>query len=181
MQKYKETIVLELHKEFQYQSIMQVPRLEKIVLNVGMGDASGNPKGLEVALEELAAITGQRPVKTMARKSIAGFKLREGMAVGARVTLRGRRMFEFLERLVGVALPRVRDFKGLNPNGFDGRGNYNMGIKEQIIFPEIDVDKVDSYHGMNITMVTTAVNDTEAHSLFTKLGLPFRKKKEKEG
>ena len=180
MQKYKDQIVGALKEEFSYASVMQVPRLEKIVLNVGMGDASANPKGLEVAIEELATITGQRPVKTMARKSIAGFKLREGMPMGARVTLRGQRMFEFLERLVNVALPRVRDFKGLNPNGFDGRGNYNMGIKEQIVFPEIDVDKVDSYHGMNITMVSTAKTDGEAHSLFTKLGLPFRKLKGKE-
>ncbi|MCR9142366.1 MAG: 50S ribosomal protein L5 [bacterium] len=180
MQKYKDQIVGALKEEFSYTTVMQVPRLEKIVLNVGMGDASANPKGLEVAIEELATITGQRPVKTIARKSIAGFKLREGMPMGARVTLRGQRMFEFLERLVNVALPRVRDFKGLNPNGFDGRGNYNMGIKEQIVFPEIDVDKVDSYHGMNITMVSTANTDDEARSLFTKLGLPFRKTKGKE-
>ena len=180
MQKYKDEIVGALKEEFKFTTIMQVPRLEKIVLNVGMGDASANPKGLEVALEELATITGQRPVKTIARKSSAGFKLREGMPMGARVTLRGKRMFEFLERLVNVALPRVRDFKGLNPKGFDGSGNYNMGIKEQIIFPEIDVDKVDIYHGMNITMVTTAKNDEEARSLFTRLGLPFKKMKGKE-
>lgn len=180
MQKYRDEIVGALREEFSYGSVMQVPRLEKIVLNVGMGDASANPKGLEIALEELATITGQRPVKTIARKSIAGFKLREGMPLGTMVTLRGQRMFEFLERLVNVALPRVRDFKGLNPNGFDGRGNYNMGIKEQIVFPEIDVDKVDSYHGMNITMVTSAKTDEEARSLFTKLGLPFRKPKSKE-
>lgn len=180
MQKYRDEIAGALKEEFSYASVMQVPRLEKIVLNVGMGDASANPKGLEVALEELATITGQRPVKTIARKSIAGFKLREGMPMGVRVTLRGKRMFEFLERLVNVALPRVRDFKGLNPTGFDGRGNYNMGIKEQIVFPEIDVDKVDSYHGMNITMVSTAETDEEARSLFTKMGVPFRKMKGKE-
>jgi len=176
MQTYKEKIVPDLHKQFQYKSVMQVPRLEKIVLNVGMGDAAGNPKGFETAQEELAMITGQRPVRTRARKSIAGFKLREGMPIGTKVTLRGRRMYEFLERLVYVALPRVRDFKGINPDGFDGRGNYNLSITEQIIFPEIDVDKVDSYHGMNITMVTTAANNDEGRALLTMLGLPFRKK-----
>lgn len=176
MQTYKTKIIPDLKSELNYTTIMQVPRLEKIVLNVGMGSATANPKGLEVAMDELAAITGQRAVKTLARKSIAGFKLREKMPLGVRVTLRGTRMFEFLERLVYVALPRVRDFKGLSPNGFDGAGNYNFSLREQIIFPEIDVDKVDSYHGMNITMVTTAKNDEEGRALFTKLGLPFRKK-----
>ncbi|MCB1323928.1 MAG: 50S ribosomal protein L5 [Spirochaetales bacterium] len=176
LQKYKKEIVPALREQFAYASVMQVPRLEKIVLNVGMGSAIGNPKGLEVAQEELGLITGQRAVKTMARKSIAGFKLREGMPLGAKVTLRGQRMFEFLERLVNVALPRVRDFKGLNPKGFDGRGNYNLSIKEQIIFPEIDVDKVDSYHGMNITFTTTAQNDEEGLALLERMGFPFRKK-----
>ncbi len=174
--KYREQITPELQKEFGYSSVMQVPRLEKIVLNLGMGDAPANPKGYETAQEEIALITGQRPVKTQAKKSIAGFKLREGSNIGAKVTLRGQRMYEFLERLIYIALPRVRDFKGINPDGFDGRGNYNMSIKEQIIFPEIDVDKVDSYHGFNLTFTTTAKNDPEARALMSKLGMPFRKK-----
>jgi large subunit ribosomal protein L5 len=173
---YKTKIASELKSHFSYKTVMQVPVLEKIVLNIGMGDAGTNPKGLEVALEELGLITGQRPVKTVARKSIAGFKLREGMTIGCKVTLRGARMYEFLERLTRIALPRVRDFKGLATTGFDGRGNYNFSIKEQIIFPEIDVDKVDSYHGMNITMVTTAKTNDEAMQLLTMLGLPFKKK-----
>ncbi len=173
--KYKETVVPSLKSRFSYKSVMQVPRLEKIVLNIGMGEAHTNPKGFETALEELGLITGQRAVKTLARKSIAGFKLREGMVIGCKVTLRGVRMFEFFERLVNVALPRVRDFKGVSPKAFDGRGNYNLSVKEQIIFPEIDVDKVDSYHGMNITMVTTAPNDDEAHALLAELGMPFKK------
>jgi large subunit ribosomal protein L5 len=176
-QLYKEKIVPELKAQFAYKSVMQTPRLEKIVLNIGMGESSSNPKGFETAQEEFALITGQRPVKTIARKSIAGFKLREGVAIGAKVTLRGQRMFEFLERLINVALPRVRDFKGINTTGFDGRGNYNMSIKEQIIFPEIDVDKVDSYHGFNVTIVTTAQTDDEARALLTMLGLPFKKAK----
>lgn len=173
--KYKDEIVSALKEQFSYKSVMQVPRLEKIVLNIGMGDAHTNPKALEVAMEELGLITGQRPVKTVARKSIAGFKLREGMILGTRVTLRGQRMWEFLERLINIDLPRVRDFKGLNPKAFDGRGNYNLSVKEQIIFPEIDVDKVDSYHGLNITMVTTAANDEEARALLTAFGMPYKK------
>ena len=162
-------------KEFTYKSVMQVPRLEKIVLNVGMGDAHTNPRGMEKAIEELGLITGQAAVKTVARKSIAGFKLREGMVVGCKVTLRGDMMYDFLERLINIALPRVRDFKGISPKSFDGRGNYSMSIKEQIIFPEINVDKVDSYHGMNIIMVTTARSDDEARSLLKRLGMPYRK------
>lgn len=177
--KYNEEIVSSLKEKFSYKSVMQVPRLEKIVLNIGMGDAHTNPKALEVSMEELGLITGQRPVKTVARKSIAGFKLREGMILGTCVTLRGQRMFEFLERLINIDLPRVRDFKGLNPRAFDGRGNYNLSIKEQIIFPEIDVDKVDSYHGMNVTMVTTASNDEEGLALLTALGMPYRKTESK--
>ncbi len=172
---YKEKIVPALMEKFKYKSVMQVPRLEKIVLNVGMGNASANPKSLETAVQELGQITGQQPVKTLARKSIAGFKLRQGMVIGCKVTLRGERMYEFLERLVHVALPRVRDFKGLNPKGFDGRGNYNLSVKEQIIFPEIDVDKVENYHGMNITLVTTAKTDEEAKELILALGLPLKK------
>lgn len=174
---YKSKIAPALKDKFQYSSAMQIPVIEKVVLNVGMGAAATNPRGLEVAQEELGLITGQRPVKTLARKSIAGFKLREGQAVGCMVTLRGQRMYEFLERLINIALPRVRDFKGVNPNGFDGQGNYNLSILEQIIFPEIDVDKVDSYHGMNITIVTTATKDEEAYELLAGMGMPFRKKK----
>ena len=175
VKKYKETIVPALKEKFKYSSVMQVPRLEKIVLNIGMGSAITNPKSLEVAVEELGLITGQKPVKTLARKSIAGFKLREGMVIGCKVTLRGQMMFEFLERLINVALPRVRDFKGVSPRAFDGQGNYNLSIKEQIIFPEIDVDKVDTYHGLNITIVTTAEKDEEAHELLKEMGMPFRK------
>ncbi len=173
--KYRDQVVPALMNKFSYKSIMQVPRLEKIVLNVGMGSATQNPKGLEAAIEEMAQISGQRPIKTRARKSIAGFKLREGMVIGGMVTLRGNQMYEFLERLVNIALPRVRDFKGLSPKSFDGRGNYNLSVKEQIIFPEIDVDKVDSYHGMNITLVTTAQVDEEARELLSGLGMPYRK------
>lgn len=175
-EKYKKEIVPALVEQFSYKTVMQTPRLEKIVLNVGIGEAHGNPRSLEKATEELGLITGQAATKTFAKKSIAGFKIREGMPLGCRVTLRGHYMFEFLERLINVALPRVRDFKGLNPKGFDGRGNYNMSIKEQIIFPEIDVDKVESYHGMNITIVTTARTNEEAHALLEKLGMPYRKR-----
>ncbi len=174
-EQYREKIVPGLMSKFSYKSIMQVPRLEKIVLNIGMGSAATNPKGLETAIDELGLISGQKPIRTVARQSIAGFKLREGMVIGTKVTLRGDRMYEFLERLINIALPRVRDFKGLNPKGFDGRGNYNLSLKEQIIFPEIDVDKVDSYHGMNITMVTTATKDEEARELLTQIGMPYKK------
>lgn len=176
-EKYNNEIAPSLKEKFSYKSVMEIPRIEKVVLNVGMGSATTNPKGLEVAIEEMVKIAGQKPVKTYARKSIAGFKLREGMPLGCMVTLRGRKMFEFLERLINVALPRVRDFRGVSGNSFDGRGNYNLSIKEQIIFPEIDVNKVDSYHGMNITVVTTAINDDEARELLSEIGMPFRKKK----
>ena len=172
--KYKNEIVPSLKKELALKNIMEVPRLEKIVVNVGVGQAVSNPKSLEVAYGELGTITGQRAVKTYAHKSIAGFKLREGMPIGCMVTLRGQRMFAFLDRLVNITLPRVRDFRGLHPKAFDGRGNYNLSLKEQIVFPEIDVDKVDSYHGMNITVVSTAKQDSEAHALLKHLGLPFR-------
>ncbi|MCB1164707.1 MAG: 50S ribosomal protein L5 [Leptospiraceae bacterium] len=174
-EKYKSEIVGALREKFQYKSVMQVPGLEKISLNVGIGDAATNPKALEAAVEELGLITGQRAVRTKAKKSIAGFKLREGMAIGCRVTLRGQRMYEFLFRLINIAIPRVRDFRGLNPNGFDGRGNYNFSIREQIIFPEINVDQVDSYHGLNVTVATTATTDEEGRELLTALGFPFRK------
>ncbi len=179
IKQYRDEIVPALKKEFSFKSVMQVPRLEKIVLNVGMGDAHTNPKALEVAMEELSLITGQRAVKTIARKSIAGFKLREGMILGTCVTLRGLRMYEFLERLIKIDLPRVRDFKGLSPKSFDGNGNYSLSIKEQIIFPEIDVDKVDSYHGMNITLVTSSRSDEAARALLAAFGMPFRKPESK--
>ncbi len=173
--KYREEIVPQLVKELGVKSNMQVPRLEKIVLNVGMGEAVSNPKSLEVAYQELAMISGQRPVKTRARKSISGFKLRAGMAIGCMVTLRRAIMFSFLERLIYITIPRVRDFRGLNPHAFDGFGNYNISLKEQIVFPEIDVDKVDSYHGINITFVTNTNKDSIARALLLKLGLPFRR------
>ena len=174
-QKYKDEVVPAMFENFSYKSIMQVPKLEKIILNVGMGDAHANPKGLEKAMEELALITGQCAVKTIAKKSIAAFKIRDGMNLGCRVTIRGGRMYEFLERLISVSLPRVRDFKGVNPKSFDGRGNYSLSIKEQITFPEINIDKVDSYHGINITIVTTAKNNEEAKDLLLRLGMPYRK------
>ena len=175
-QNYKKEIVHSLKQELGLKNIMEVPRLEKIVINVGVGQAVSNPKSLEVAYEELATITGQRAVKTYARKSIAGFKLREGMPIGCMVTLRGQRMFAFLDRLVNITLPRVRDFRGLSPKAFDGRGNYNLSLKEQIVFPEIDVDKVDSYHGMNITVVSTAKGDEGARALLKRLGMPLQEK-----
>ena len=175
LEKYRSDVIGQLREKFQYKSLMQVPALEKISLNIGIGDAPTNPKALEAAVEELGLITGQKAVRTKAKKSIAGFKLREGMAIGARVTLRGNRMSEFLFRLINIAIPRVRDFRGLNPNGFDGRGNYNFSIKEQIIFPEINVDQVDSYHGLNVTITTTAPTDEEGRELLAGLGFPFRK------
>ena len=171
---YKEECVPAMMQEFRYKSPMQVPRLEKIVVNMGLGEASQNIKILDSASVELAAITGQKPVITRARKSIAAFKLREGMPIGCMVTLRRERMFEFLDRLVNVALPRVRDFRGVSDKAFDGRGNYTLGIKEQIIFPEIDYDKIDKIKGMNITIVTSAKSDEEARFLLRRLGMPFR-------
>ena len=172
--KYK-SMLPELQKELQYKNIMQVPSLNKIVLNVGLSQSDNISKALKTVLDELTQITGQKAIKTYARKSIAGFKLREGMPLGAKVTLRGERMYHFLERLIHVAIPRIRDFKGLNPKSFDGRGNYSLGIKEQIIFPEIDVDKVDSYHGLNITIASTAKTNLESYALLNKLGMPFIK------
>lgn len=172
--KYLKEVVPALTKEFGYKNIMQVPRLQKVVLNMGLGEALANNKLLDSAVEQLADITGQKPVVTKARKSIANFKLREGQSIGAMVTLRGERMFEFLDRLVNVALPRVRDFKGVSSKAFDGAGNYTLGVKEQIIFPEIVYDKVDKIKGMNITIVTTATTDEESRSLLRLLGMPFR-------
>ncbi|HUO99922.1 MAG TPA: 50S ribosomal protein L5 [Gemmatimonadota bacterium] len=172
---YIKSIRPQLMKEFGYRNAHQVPRLEKIVINVGMGEAIDNPKLLDGAVQELAAITGQRPAVTRARKSISNFKLREGMVIGAKVTLRGRRMYEFLDRLVNVSIPRIRDFRGVPTRSFDGRGNYTLGIKEQLIFPEVDYDKVDKVHGMDITIVTTAERDDEALALLAAFGMPFRR------
>ena len=162
-------------KEFNYSTIMMAPRLEKIVINMGVGDATSNSKALDDAVADLATITGQRPVVTKAKKSIATFKVREGMPIGCKVTLRGQRMYEFLDKLVSVALPRVRDFRGISRNSFDGHGNYTVGVKEQLIFPEIDYDKVSKVRGMDIVIVTTARSDKEAVALLEKLGMPFRK------
>ncbi len=173
--KYQEEVVPALMKEFQYSNVMQVPRMEKIVLNMGLGEAIQNRKLLDGAVDELARITGQRPVITKARRSIANFKLRAGMSIGCMVTLRRERMYEFFDRLVNIALPRVRDFKGVSPKAFDGKGNYSMGVKEQIIFPEIDYDKIEKIHGLNITIVTTARTDEEGRALLKHMGMPFRK------
>jgi large subunit ribosomal protein L5 len=174
LETYRKEIVPKLSKEFGFANIHQVPKLEKIVVNIGLGEATQNPKLLDKAAEELAAITGQKPAIRRSKKSIAAFKLREGQAVGCVVTLRGDRMWEFFDRLVNVSLPRVRDFKGISPKAFDGRGNYSLGLREQIIFPEIDYDKVERITGMNVTICTTAKNDAEARSLLTHLGVPFR-------
>ena len=162
-----------LMKKFGYSSVMQIPKLDKVVINVGCGEARDNPKVIDAILSDLSKITGQRPVVCKAKKSVANFKLREGMNIGAKVTLRGDRMYEFVDRLFSVALPRVRDFRGINPNGFDGRGNYNMGLREQLIFPEIDYDKIDAIRGMDIVFVTTAKTDEEAKELIRALGAPF--------
>lgn len=170
---YKQEIVPAMMKKFGYKNIMQVPKLEKIVINVAAGEARDNAKVIEAIVNDLSVITGQRPVVCKARKSVANFKIREGMNIGAKVTLRGDRMYEFMDRLFNVALPRVRDFRGINPNSFDGRGNYNMGLKEQLIFPEIDYDKIDKVRGMDICFVTTANTDEEARELLTLLGAPF--------
>ncbi len=173
-EKYRSEIAPAIAKEFEIKNKMAIPKLEKIVVNMGVGEAIGNSKILDVVVDELTAITGQKPVVTKAKKSIAAFKLREGMKIGSMVTLRGNRMYEFLDRLISVALPRVRDFRGISPKSFDGRGNYTLGIKEQLIFPEIDFNKVDKTRGMNISIVTTATNDEQARSLLKSLGMPFR-------
>ena len=172
---YKSEIAPALMKKFGYKSVMQIPKLDKVVINVGCGEARDNAKIIDAIINDLSAITGQRPVVCKARKSVANFKLREGMNIGAKVTLRGDRMYEFVERLFNVALPRVRDFRGINPNSFDGRGNYNMGLKEQLIFPEIDYDKIDKVRGMDLCFVTTAKTDEEARELLTLMGAPFEK------
>ena len=172
---YKNDVAPALMKKFGYKSVMQIPKLDKIVINVGCGEARDNAKVIDAIMMDLSAITGQRPVVCKAKKSVANFKLREGMNIGVKVTLRGERMYEFLDRLFNVALPRVRDFRGINANSFDGRGNYSMGIKEQLIFPEIEYDKIDTVRGMDICFVTTAQTDEEARELLTLMGAPFAK------
>ena len=174
LERYRNDIRPRLSKEFGYQNVHQVPTLEKIVLNVGLGEATQNSKLLDRAAEELAMIAGQKPIVRRARKSVANFKLRQGQAIGVMVTLRGHRMWEFLDRLISVALPRVRDFRGTSPKAFDGRGNYTLGIREQIIFPEVDYDKVEKITGLNVTVCTTARTDAEAKALLAHLGMPFR-------
>jgi large subunit ribosomal protein L5 len=174
-EKYQTSVRTELANKFAYKSSMQIPRLEKIVINMGVGDAVANSKVLDDAVEELTLIAGQKPVVTKAKKSIANFKLREGMPIGCKVTLRGERMYEFFDKLVSISLPRVRDFRGINPNAFDGRGNYTLGVKEQLIFPEINFDKVKKVRGMDIVIVTTAATDEEGRALLTLMGMPFRK------
>lgn len=174
-EKYIKEIVPALMSKFNYKSVMQVPKIEKIVINMGVGDAVQNAKALDNAVEELTLIAGQKPVITRAKKSIAGFRLREGMPIGCKVTLRGERMYEFFDKLVSVSLPRVRDFRGVSKKSFDGRGNYTLGIKEQLIFPEIDYDKVNKVRGMDIVIVTTANTDEEARELLTQFGMPFQK------
>ncbi len=170
---YDKEVAPALMKKFGYKSVMQIPKLEKIVVNVGCGEARDNPKMLDAIVADIMQITGQKPVLCKAKKSVANFKLREGMTIGAKVTLRGERMYEFLDRLFNLALPRVRDFRGINPNSFDGRGNYSMGVREQLIFPEIDYDKIDKVRGMDICLVTSAKTDEEARELLTLMGAPF--------
>lgn len=172
---YKSEVAPALMSKFSYKSVMQLPKLEKIVINVGAGEARDNSKVIDAIMSDIAAITGQKPVVCTAKKSVANFKLREGMKIGVKVTLRGDKMYEFLDRLLNVALPRVRDFRGINPNSFDGRGNYNLGIKEQLIFPEIEYDKIDKVRGLDICLVTTAKTDEEAKELLTLMGAPFAK------
>ena len=172
---YQNTIMDNMMKKFGYKNVMQVPKLDKIVINMGVGEAKENPKALEGAVKDMEIISGQKPVITKAKKSIANFKIREGLAIGCKVTLRGDKMYEFADRLINLALPRVRDFRGVNANAFDGRGNYALGIKEQLIFPEIEYDKVDKVRGMDIIFVTTANTDEEARELLTQFGMPFSK------
>ncbi len=174
-EKYNEEIRSTLVETFEYSSVMEAPRIEKVVVNMGVGDAVHNTKTLDDAVEELTQLTGQKPVITRAKKSISSFKLREGMAIGTKVTLRGERMYDFLDKLMNIALPRVRDFQGVSPKAFDGRGNYTLGVKEQLIFPEIDYDQVNRVRGMDIVIVTTAQTDPEAKELLTQFGMPFRK------
>lgn len=173
--KYQSDVAKALMEKFSYKSVMEIPKIEKIVINMGLGDGKDNPKVIKAAVDELATIAGQAPIVTKAKKSVANFKVREGMNVGAKVTLRGERMYEFLDRFITIALPRVRDFRGVSANSFDGRGNYTLGIKEQLIFPEINIDKVETVRGMDITFVTTAKTDEEARELLRLMGMPFTK------
>jgi large subunit ribosomal protein L5 len=175
-EKYNQEVVPALRKAFDLKNIMQVPRIEKVVVNIGMGEAMDNPKALEAAVSDLTTVTGQKPIMTKARKSIANFKLREGRLIGTKVTLRGDRMWAFLDRLMNTALPRVRDFRGVSANAFDGRGNYTLGLRDQLIFPEIEYDKIDKLRGMEVTIVTTARNDDQARVMLQLLGMPFIKK-----
>ena len=174
-ERYETEIVKSLMEKYGYKSVMQCPKVEKVVLNIGVGDATTNAKALDAAVAELTLIAGQKPVVTIAKKSIAGFKLREGMPIGCKVTLRGEKMYEFLDKLMNISLPRVRDFRGVSKNAFDGRGNYTLGVKEQLIFPEINFDKVNKLRGMDIVIVTTATTDAEGRELLTQLGMPFQK------
>ncbi len=174
-EKYQSDVAKALMEKFGYKSVMEIPKIEKVVINMGLGDGKDNPKVIKAAVDELATISGQAPVITKAKKSVANFKVREGMSVGAKVTLRGERMYEFIDRFITIALPRVRDFRGVNANSFDGRGNYTLGIKEQLIFPEINIDKVETVRGMDITFVTTAKTDEEARELLKLMGMPFTK------
>ena len=174
-EQYNNEIVAAMIKKFGYKNIMEVPKLDKVVINMGVGEAKDNAKVLETAVKDMETIAGQKAVLTRAKNSVANFKIREGMAIGCKVTLRGEKMYEFVDRLVNLALPRVRDFRGVNPNAFDGRGNYALGIKEQLIFPEIEYDKVDKVRGMDVIMVTTAETDEEARELLTQFGMPFKK------
>ena len=172
-EKYAKEVAPELTKKFGYKNVMQLPKLEKVIINMGVGEAVGNPKALDAAVSDLALIAGQKPIVTRAKKSIATWKIRQGMAIGAKVTLRGTRMYQFLDKFINVALPRVRDFRGVSAKAFDGRGNYSVGLKEQLIFPEIDYDKIDKVRGMNVVIVTTAKTDEEAKALLSLLGMPF--------
>jgi large subunit ribosomal protein L5 len=174
-EKYNSEVKKALMDKFQYSNVMEIPKIEKVVVNMGLGEAKENPKVVQVAVAEMATITGQQPIVTKAKKSVANFKVRAGMPVGAKVTLRGEKMYEFIDRFVNISLPRVRDFRGVNPNAFDGRGNYTVGVKEQLIFPEIEYDKIDKVRGMDITFVTTAKSDEEARELLRLMGVPFSK------
>lgn len=173
---YRDTIMQQLTKEFDYANAMQVPRIDKIVVNVGIGEAKDNDKALDAAVGDITTITGQKPQLIKAKKSVAAFKLRAGQTVGIKTTLRGRRMWYFLDKLLNIALPRIRDFRGVSPDGFDGRGNYSLGLREQVVFPEIDYDKIDKLRGLEVSIITTARTDDEARSLLTRLGMPFRKR-----
>jgi len=176
LDKYQNEVAPALRKAFNYSNVMQIPRIDKVVVNIGVGEALDNAKALEFAVADLTTVSGQKPIQTKARKSIANFKLREGRIIGTKVTLRGPRMWAFIDRLVNVALPRVRDFRGISPNAFDGRGNYTLGLKDQLVFPEIEYDKIDKLRGMEVTIVTTAPDDDQARALLQLLGMPFTKK-----